>query len=73
MDDKLPGTYKAFVARFPDLAEAHEAIAKGVEGLGPLDAKSQFLVKVGICVGSRIGAALARPPGDAMRRNRGGG
>ena len=35
--EKLPGTYKEFVARFPELGKAHEDIAKAVERYGPLD------------------------------------
>lgn len=67
MADKLPGTYKAFVGRFPELAKAHDDIGKGVEAAGPLDAKTQFLVKVGICVGAGLESALRSHVRRAMQ------
>lgn len=53
----LPTTYKAFVARFPDLGAAHETAAKAVESYGPLDAKTCSLIKIGICVGAGLESA----------------
>ena len=52
-----PTTYNQFVARFPKLAEAWEAIAaEGREG--PLDAKTCRLIKLAIAFGAlREGAA----------------
>ena len=55
---KLPGTYQRFIARFPELGEAHEAAAQAVERVGPLDAKACALIKVGICVGAGLESAL---------------
>lgn len=56
--DRVPGTYKAFVTRHPDLGRAHEAIAGAVDRAGPLDAKTLSLVKIGICVGAGLESAL---------------
>ena len=53
----IPTTYKAFVARFPDLGTAHETAAKAVESYGPLDAKACSLIKIGICVGAGLESA----------------
>lgn len=55
---KVPGTYKEFVTRYPDLGRAHETIAKAVEGTGPLDARTLALIKIGICVGGGLESAL---------------
>ncbi len=55
---KLPGTYKAFVKKFPKLGEAHEIVARAVEQAGPLDAKTCALIKIGICVGAKLESAL---------------
>lgn len=55
---KVPGTYKAFIAKFPDLGAAHEKVAKAAERAGPLDAKTLALVKVGICIGAGLESAL---------------
>jgi alkylhydroperoxidase/carboxymuconolactone decarboxylase family protein YurZ len=55
--EKLPGTYKEFVTRFPELGAAHEAIAKAVETYGPLDRKTCELVKIGISIGAGLETA----------------
>lgn len=55
---KLPGTFKAFVTRYPELGTAHESVAKAVEKYGPLDAKTCALIKIGICVGGGLESAL---------------
>ena len=64
---KLPGTYKAFVTKFPKLGEAHEMVATAVERAGPLDAKTCALVKVGICVGAKLESALRSHVRRAMQ------
>lgn len=53
-----PGTYQAFVTRYPALAKAHEEVAHAADAAGPLDAKAQALVKIGICVGAGLESAL---------------
>ncbi len=55
---KLPGTYKKFVGRFPQLGAAHEQIAAAVADTGPLDRKGCELIKIGICVGGGLESAL---------------
>lgn len=55
---KVPGTFKQFITRFPELGDAHENIAKAAEAAGPLDRKMCLLVKVGICVGAGLESAL---------------
>ncbi|MGH7213898.1 MAG: carboxymuconolactone decarboxylase family protein [Tepidisphaeraceae bacterium] len=54
---KLPGTYKEFVAKFPELGAAHESVAKAVESYGSLDRKTCALIKIGICVGAGLETA----------------
>lgn len=56
--DKLPGTYKRFIERFPELGAAHESVAAAVDKAGPLDARQCALVKIGICVGAGLESAL---------------
>jgi 4-carboxymuconolactone decarboxylase len=57
-DLKLPSTYKAFVQRFPELGQAHEAIAKAVDVAGPLDRKTCELVKIGLAIGAGLESAV---------------
>jgi alkylhydroperoxidase/carboxymuconolactone decarboxylase family protein YurZ len=46
-----PKTYHEFRARFPKLAEAWDLTHEGSRA-GPLDAKAQLLVKLGISIGA---------------------
>ena len=55
--EKLPGTYQQFVARFPELGEAHAKIGRAAESYGPLDRKTIELVKIGISVGAGLETA----------------
>ena len=57
-EKKLPKTYQAFVARFPELGEAHETIAQSVQDCGPLDEKTCSLVKIGISLGAGLESAV---------------
>lgn len=53
----LPGTFRDFVQKFPALAEAHEQIAKSIDGYGPLDRKICELIKIGISLGAGLESA----------------
>lgn len=64
---KVPGTYKQFVAKFPELGASHERIAKAVEAAGPLDARTLALIKIGICVGAGLESALRSHVRRAMQ------
>jgi len=64
---KLPGTFKAFVHRFPELGAAHERIARACDAAGPLDAKTCALVKIGICIGAGLESALRSHVRRAMQ------
>ena len=57
-DEKLPGTFKRFVNKYPDLGRAHEQVGKTVERVGPMDAKMCALVKIGICIGAGLESAM---------------
>ncbi len=50
----LPATFQQFTRKFPDLAAAHEAIAKSVDRIGPLDRKTCELIKMGISIGAGL-------------------
>ena len=49
---KPPQTYRDFIARFPKLGEAWEALAEAGQE-GPLDAKTQRLLKLAIAIGAQ--------------------
>ena len=54
---KFPRTFEAFIEKFPALREAHEAVARVVDTVGPLDRKTCELVKIGISVGAGLETA----------------
>ncbi len=51
---KLPERFTTFMSEHPELAEAYEALGKAVKGAGPLDKKSQALVKLAIAIGAGL-------------------
>ncbi len=55
---KPPRTFKAFIERFPELGEAHEAVGHATDSAGPLDAKTCALIKIGICMGAGLESAF---------------
>ncbi len=54
---RVPGTFKAFVEKFPALADAHEAVARAVDAAGPLDRRICQLIKIGIAMGAGLESA----------------
>jgi alkylhydroperoxidase/carboxymuconolactone decarboxylase family protein YurZ len=64
---KLPVTFKQFITRFPELGAAHESVAKAVDMAGPLDAKSCFLIKMGISLGAGLESAFRSHVRRAMQ------
>jgi alkylhydroperoxidase/carboxymuconolactone decarboxylase family protein YurZ len=56
-NDDLPGTFKAFITKFPALGGAHEDVARAVESYGPLNAKTRELIKIGISIGAGLETA----------------
>ncbi len=63
----LPGTYQAFITKYPELGEAHEGVARAVSKAGPLDQKTCELIKIGICVGAGLESALRSHVRRAMQ------
>jgi 4-carboxymuconolactone decarboxylase len=65
----LPLPFLEFVRKFPALDEAHQAIARAIDSYGPLDHKTQHLIKIGIAVGAGLETATK----SHVRRARGEG
>ena len=53
-----PATFRAFIERFPELRDAHEAIGRATDSAGPLDAKTRHLIKMGIALGAGLESAF---------------
>jgi alkylhydroperoxidase/carboxymuconolactone decarboxylase family protein YurZ len=55
--EKLPGTFKQFVSKYPELGDAHQKIGQAAEKYGPMDRKTIELVKIGISIGAGLETA----------------
>jgi alkylhydroperoxidase/carboxymuconolactone decarboxylase family protein YurZ len=47
----LPGVYKDFIKRYPDINKSYDSLANSCHKAGPLDKKTRRLVKLGIAIG----------------------
>lgn len=56
-EGNLPKTFVRFARRFPKLAAAHQSMGLAA-GEGPLDKKTQHLIKIGICLGAGLESAM---------------
>lgn len=54
----MPGTFRRFAERFPELVESHERIAKAIDDEGHVDQKTSELIKIGISLGAGLESAL---------------
>jgi 4-carboxymuconolactone decarboxylase len=54
----LPDIYKAFSERFPDVFKDYQQLGASTRRAGPLDEKTQDLVKLGIAVGANSQGAV---------------
>lgn len=66
-DAKVPGTFKEFITRFPELGAAHDAATRCAEAAGPLDKKTCELIKIGLCIGAGLESALRSHVRRAMQ------
>jgi 4-carboxymuconolactone decarboxylase len=51
---KLPKHFTDFVEAYPEVAKAYGDLGKAVAGAGPLDKKTQLLIKVGIAIAANL-------------------
>jgi len=65
--EKLPGVFNEFVAKYPELGEAHQKIGKAVASYGPLDRKTTELIKIGISIGAALETATRSHVRQAMQ------
>ena len=65
--EKLPSVFKQFVAKYPELGEAHQKIGQAVESYGALDRKTIELIKIGISIGAGLETATRSHVRQAMQ------
>jgi 4-carboxymuconolactone decarboxylase len=58
MEQHLPQVYLAFREAHPEVAQALDELGRSTEQAGPLDARTQRLVKVALAVGSLAEGAV---------------
>lgn len=58
MSDYLPEIYTRFRDGYPEVAAALDGLAAAADGAGPLDARTQRLVKLGIAAGALAEGAV---------------
>ena len=58
MDEYLPDIYLAFRDRFPGVAEANDALGAATRAAGPLDERTQRLIRLGIAIGAEAEGAI---------------
>lgn len=51
---KLPDRFTKFIREYPEVGDAYQALGKAVTASGPLDKKTQLLVKLGIAIGAGL-------------------
>jgi 4-carboxymuconolactone decarboxylase len=57
-EDYLPDVYRRFRDHFPQVAEALDSVGQATASAGPLDERTQQLVKLGIAVGGLAEGAV---------------
>ena len=48
----LPKPFKKFESQYPDIAKLYEQLGAKCQSAGPLDAKTRYLINLGIAVGA---------------------
>ncbi|MDR1728535.1 MAG: carboxymuconolactone decarboxylase family protein [Acidobacteriota bacterium] len=55
---EVPERFRRFGGRHPEVAEAYEKLAAACRQAGPLDERSQALVRLGVAVGAQVEGAV---------------
>jgi alkylhydroperoxidase/carboxymuconolactone decarboxylase family protein YurZ len=67
MSEKLPDIIEELRAETPEVWDAYEALEKGLAAAGPLDARTQRLVKLALALGARHEGAVHSHTRRALR------
>src|SRR5579859_1466051 len=54
----LPESYNRFIAEYPDIAAAYEALGIALQTAGPLDPRTRQLVKLALAAGAGLEGAV---------------
>ncbi|MDJ0819501.1 MAG: carboxymuconolactone decarboxylase family protein [Desulfobacterales bacterium] len=62
----LPKVYEKFTGKFPDVFKDYKQLGQTCRSAGPLDAKCQDLIKLGIAIGANSRGAVMSSTRKAM-------
>lgn len=65
--DKLPGFLNRVIGDYPEVWEAYQQLGDATAAAGPLDARSQRLVKLALAIGARSQGAVHSHARRALR------
>ena len=65
--DRLPGFLDGVIARYPAVWRAYQQLGRAAAGAGPLDARTQRLVKLALAVGAQAEGAVHSHARRALR------
>jgi len=54
---KLPSHFTEFIDRYPEVGKAYTDLGKAASSAGPLDKKTQLLIKVGVSIAAGLEGA----------------
>lgn len=54
---KVPGFYREFLERYPEVGDAYQELSRACKQAGPLDGRTAELVKLGISIGAGMSGA----------------
>lgn len=57
-NDYLPGIYRQFLERFPDVADAQGTLASTIRNRNPFDEKTDRLIKLAMAIGAEAQGAV---------------
>ncbi|MEU4428571.1 carboxymuconolactone decarboxylase family protein [Actinoplanes sp. NPDC024001] len=57
-DDYLPGVYRQFLERYPEVAEAQGTLARTIRERNPFDERTDRLLKLAIAIGAEAEGAV---------------
>jgi 4-carboxymuconolactone decarboxylase len=70
-DDHLPAAYRGFRGAFPDIASALDELAVQAGQAGPLDERTQRLIKLGMAIASESPGAVRSNVRKALQTGHG--
>ncbi|MEX2532364.1 MAG: carboxymuconolactone decarboxylase family protein [Nitriliruptoraceae bacterium] len=69
MDEYLPEIYLTFREQYPEIAQANDALGIATREAGPLDERTQRLIRLGIAIGAGSDGAIKASVRKALEQD----